>query len=373
MLHRLTPHEFANIPLRKLPMFIPAEFIDQMPPETQPMLQEMLLRKETQRISDQVNDANAYGTAVSNAIEMAYLPRADDNLAVLGPMTKKLRGTLKELNKTEDFDVRELTKQINEISHLVTSARDELVARQRAIALLRKQIGPSLSAPNYKRFRDAIAALERSSSPLEKVLRRFIKLRMAVAIHEMSDLRKRLKHEAYNQRQIFNEIKQLKKKLDRHGNMLHRAISLNHAQIEKLQQQLHELVAKQKLSEVLIPEDDLLRWLDTLIDASLEPQSAAILSTQLSKARTLLFALLTQYCHQQENAAQQIAKLPFAQIDPAQAISYTLLSEKFLLNYFSQRKMENNPWIASSTLNKQNDIDSLLDDLLKELRRNRKK
>ncbi|MDX1335079.1 MAG: hypothetical protein R3312_04790, partial [Gammaproteobacteria bacterium] len=78
------------------------------------------------------------------------------------------------------------------------------------------------------------------------------------------------------------------------------------------------------------------------------------------------------YCAQQEASAMQIARNPFLQIDAKQAIKYMLMSEQFILDYFSKKKSKNAAWISDAAQVKMEDLEKLEKDILTELKRSSK-
>ena len=65
----------------------------------------------------------------------------------------------------------------------------------------------------------------------------------------------------------------------------------------------------------------------------------------------------------------QIARNPFLQVDAKQAIRFMLMSEQFILDYFSKKRNENTAWISDVAQVKIEDLDLLERDILAELKR----
>ena len=131
-------------------------------------------------------------------------------------------------------------------------------------------------------------------------------------------------------------------------------------------------MTEQKSKEIAISENDLTLWLDTIVDVSLHPFTREKSRKVVSDARVALYNLLNKYCMSQEGGAKQIARNPFLQIDAKQAIRFMLMSEQFILDYFSKKRNENTAWISDVAQVKMEDLDGLEKDLLDELKKSSK-
>ena len=135
------------------------------------------------------------------------------------------------------------------------------------------------------------------------------------------------------------------------------------------QQRIYDLVNEIKASEIVISESDLILWLDAIVEASLNDASRNRVIKSLRQARISLFYLLNKFCASQEASAIQIAKNPFIQVDPEKAIKFVLMSETFILNYFTKKKNTATAWLSGAAESKMVELDQLQKDILSELRK----
>jgi len=80
--------------------------------------------------------------------------------------------------------------------------------------------------------------------------------------------------------------------------------------------------------------------------------------------------LLNAFCEQQEAAAKKIARNPFVQADPKQAIEYMLISERFILDYFAKKRAEVIEWLGNAADNRLQTLEGLEANLGIEMKRN---
>lgn len=136
-----------------------------------------------------------------------------------------------------------------------------------------------------------------------------------------------------------------------------------------VQNRIQELINDINQKETVISENDLILWLDTIADASLNERSQARATKSLRTARISLYYLLNRFCKGQEVSAIQIAQNPFIQVAPEQEIRYMLMSEQFILDYFTKKKNDKTAWLSGAAENKIAELNNLQKEILAELKR----
>lgn len=106
-----------------------------------------------------------------------------------------------------------------------------------------------------------------------------------------------------------------------------------------------------------------------IVEASLNEESKVRVVKSLRQARISLYYLLNKFCAAQEASALQIAQNPFIQVNPEKAIKFVLMSEQFILNYFTKKKNTATAWLSGAAENKIAELDQLQKDILVELRK----
>jgi hypothetical protein len=222
-----------------------------------------------------------------------------------------------------------------------------------------------------KQFDFAGERLRNSHEDVERLLAEYFLLRLMIINREMQEKNRqanRLEEEAEH---IQHDIDMLREELERSQTLWKRAVQRGKAnrEAEDIQRRIGQLVAEQKAREIAINENDLTLWLDTIVDVSLHPFTRQQSRRVVAEARVALYNLLNKYCMNQEGSAMQIARNPFLQVDAKQAIRFMLMSEQFILDYFSKKRNENTAWISDVAQVKIEDLDLLERDILAELKR----
>ncbi|MDZ7786980.1 MAG: hypothetical protein U5K73_02240 [Halofilum sp. (in: g-proteobacteria)] len=172
-------------------------------------------------------------------------------------------------------------------------------------------------------------------------------------------------------RELDEKIEIVEEKLRRPRQLLRRLISPRVARQEReyLLQRLDTLIRRRDSVETFVSEDDLMHWLDVLVNASLHvPQDQWRQRAQ--RTRLLLYRLMNVYCLQQEMAAHQVAVRATPGVNAKEAIGYYLKSERFILSYFARKRQEVTLWLSGAADEKLGRLDQVRDAILADYRRN---
>jgi uncharacterized coiled-coil protein SlyX len=174
-------------------------------------------------------------------------------------------------------------------------------------------------------------------------------------------------------RQIQERIDTLHEKLEKSQGTWRRKLQPGAArrERERLQARIHELTQELKNRETVIAERDMTPWLDSVVDASLFASSNEA-ERVLRDGRLQLFHLLNHFCTQQEAAARQVAQNPFLQLDAQQTIEFLMVSERFIVQYFSRKRSDLTRWVGGEAKRKLGELDKVQSGILNEYRRHKK-
>lgn len=205
---------------------------------------------------------------------------------------------------------------------------------------------------------------------LQSALGRFQLLEMDIAHGDMQVTHSRCEIQAARVRELDEQIQVVRTKLDEQNRLTRRILrpALARHQREVLTERLESLLRQRDGAETPVSEDDLLRWLDVLTDASLfVPQDRWRQKAQ--RTRLLLYRLMNVYCLQQETSAQQIASNPMSRVNAKEAIVYYLQSEQFILQYFARKRHEVTLWLSGAAQDKLDTLNRVRDAILADYRR----
>ena len=374
---KLTPHELARLDINKLPAHIPPEKLRGAPQKNREVLHDLMVELEAKRTHEHVEDLHYFGKEIAIAFQKAESARAPAKGAMIGERLKELASQLHawRKSKTEESsqtNLEKLHEQIDEVGENVSELRDQVADYNQAEYILANKASKAGAARS--RIADAIVRLREKTSPAKCRLSQYYSLRLSICYQEMKDLRGLIEKSFAQQTELEVQINSLREELESKQTIWRKALRKYRStdDFAEIQNQITCLVAEQRAVEVIVPEERLQRWLDAIVDASLDTTSNTLSKNLLPVTRSLLYWLLTQYCQQQEKSAKQIARNPFVQVNAEEAIQFLLLSEQFLLDYFMRRRSENPFWFSSAVEERRDALDGMLNDLMRELKHNLK-
>ncbi len=366
MVRTLSTEQLAKLPVEKLPESVPDIIYTIGTPEKNAILEDLLIKRDSERMHRQVNDRETYGKDVADAF---YLAESNELPPLVIEFTREVQSLSEMITaKTGDTDGK-ITEKTAGLKLLLSrlNASPVLTAEQ---VLMRVRADKRLAVCE-KRMARALRRLEDKLAPASLALARYQELRVKLAHGEMAALRKRFKKEAAQQEILQEEIDQLNLQLQEGSKFLARALGKYHSSghYAETQEQIKQLIARKRMTEVLIDDQDLVDWLDAIVDASL----ADVQQQGVHASRMLLLSLLELYCRQQEESALQIAQNPFSQIDPKKAINFILASEQFILDYFAKKQEQSASLFRTTATNRRERLGVIMEGLVRELKRNLRK
>jgi hypothetical protein len=373
MIETMSADELAQLPPEKLPEKIPVDLVDEAPIYSRGALESLILASNSYHLQRRMELQERYGEEVMDAMDRSKTMLNTATLRVFKNKLDDMQKVRKRWHETRDKDKRDLLiKSIKNMQGQVLDVRAENARLTQAIRLL-NETRPIL-ATDTQILEENISQLKKGSEYIERRLAEFFLLRLEALNTEMQQRYKEILSFEEDAAILDHEIESLREKLERSQNVWKRTFKRDQAnhEMEELQTLISTLVAERQNKEGAISENNLTIWLDTIVDASVHPFTRDKVQKVMGVARRALFYLLSKYCAQQEQSAMQIARNPFLQIDAKQAIKYMLMSEEFILDYFTKKKSKNAAWISDAAQVKMEDLDQLEKDILGELKRSSK-
>ena len=372
LLHELTPTQIRQLPVEKLPDRIPEDIVAQAPFPVRGAVEALILEANAYHLSLRGRLQQALGEEGMAALDQAHHAGDTANVRIF-------RSKLIELHQARQRQVRDggepdlvpFAAQIKRLGDLLIDVRSEQVATRRLRRHL-KTVLPAEAALRKPILR-ALEKLEQADAGMERLLGHFYALRLQLARQEMLGKRRQMEAMAEKRAQLLTRLEALQQEraVLVPKNALSRLLQRrrNDQARHAVEERILGCVTALKMTEVAVLEDDLMAWLDAVVDASLHPHTRERLRVLLTKARAMLFILLNAYCQSQEEGARQIAANPFIQVEPGQAIQYLIKSEEFILRYFARKREQASAWMSRAAENRMGELDALEQQLIQELRR----
>jgi len=370
LLQKLPPGRITKFPIEKLPNNIPADISEKIPMASRSAVDELIMTANSFHLKRRMRDQESYGTDVVKALDKAKTSTGSAKLRVfknkilllVEMLQSARRGTKKVGNDT-------FVKHIMSINNLLIDVRSETISLHESIAIIQK--AKPTNDDDKNRFDASFLTLKKEATSVGKILCEYYILRLKVlarAIHQKRKLiETREEATQIKQQELDNLQAGLKEAQTLWNRTMRRKKTIDDTR--ESQHRIYALVNEIKASEVVIAESDLTLWLDAIVEASLNEDSKQRTAKSLRQARISLFYLLNKFCASQEASAIQIAKNPFIQVDPEKAIKFVLMSETFILNYFTKKKNTATAWLSGAAENKMAELDKLQKDILTELKR----
>jgi len=370
LLQTLSPGRISELPIEKLPNNIPADISEKVPMASRSAVDDLIMEANSFHLRLRMRDADTYGDRIVAALDKAKTTSGSANLRVFKNKILLLVDILQSVQRgTKKVSNDTFVTHINAINSLLIDVRSETISLHESLACLEK--ANPINEDDTKRFNNSILLIRKSTTSVSKILSEYYILRLKVLARAI--------HHKRNQIESYEEIVQTKQldldtlraDLEETQSLWKRTMKRKQTKDEtkEIQQRIYDLVNEIKSSEVVISENDLILWLDAIVEASLNEESKVRVVKSLRQARISLYYLLNKFCAAQEASALQIAQNPFIQVNPEKAIKFVLMSEQFILNYFTKKKNTATAWLSGAAENKIAELDQLQKDILVELRK----
>ncbi|MEM7304568.1 MAG: hypothetical protein AAF372_03455 [Pseudomonadota bacterium] len=370
IIQTMSPAEIAKLPLDILPSHIPSDIADQAPPGVRGVVEDLLLSLNTFHLKKRLADVENYGEDIAGAMDRAKTSCASNSLRVFKNKILTLIDTL-QASKQDAKPVTEdtIVNQVVSINNLLIDVRSESQSMENTLSVLESVL--PITDHDKKRFDSLISRVSKAIGVTENTLSEYYILRLKLLAKIMLDKRKFIESNEEILRQFNERLALLKEDLEKTKSIWKRTVQRKATleEEELIQKMIEDQINEINQKEIVISENDLILWLDTIVDATLSRKSQERAAKSLRSSRISLYYLLNRFCLAQEQSAIQIAQNPYIQVDPEQAIRYVFLSEEFILNYFTKRKNDKTAWLSGAAESKLAELDVLQKDILTELKR----
>lgn len=370
LLQTLPPSRISELPIEQLPNNIPADISEKVPIASRSAVDDLIMEANSFHLKRRMRDQETYGDNVVAALDKAKTTSGSANLRVfknkilllIDMLQKAQKGTKKVANET-------FVKHIGAINNLLIDVRSETIQLHESLAIL-DNVKPA-NDDDKERIKYSTGLLRKQTTIVGKILSEYYILRLKVLARAIHQKRKLIETRDATTKEKQQKLDILREQLNEAQTLWKRTMKRKQTKDEtkEIQQEIYELINEIKASEIVIAENDLIIWLDAIVEATLNEESKKRVSNSLRQARISLYYLLNKFCASQEASALQIAQNPFIQVDPEKAIKFVLMSEQFILNYFTKKKNTATSWLSGTAETKLAELDQLQKDILIELRR----
>ncbi|MDX1608611.1 MAG: hypothetical protein R3225_00635 [Halofilum sp. (in: g-proteobacteria)] len=368
MLQSMTPEQLRQLPAESLPDDIPLDLIEEAPPELRELLEDLSFSVSSRQLSEWDHDLKTFGREVASAIEYAGQHRPRSAAEAFDSAVEELSAQWRQQRREDNLDEVAFARRLERLGS-VRELQDEAGRLGRAVSTIDAAIAEQ---GENERIRQAREQLMQDFRRIERSLASYHALSIDLVRREMHRKRNEIEAHAFEDEQLQKRLEVLNQRLQKSQSLLRRSLrpGVARQERERLETRIRELLKEREEREWVIDENDMTRWFDSVVDANLyldENKHAQ----SLRDARMQLFKLLNLFCQQQEDAAQQVARNPFLQLDPQQAIEFLLISERFIVGYFAQKRKDLTRWLGGAAEQKLRELDDVQANILSEYKKHR--
>jgi hypothetical protein len=364
----LPPEKISELKRQGLPTSLPSRAYDTLPPASRAAV-EQLLRDNDSSYLDRQHSEDELTTALNQA-------KISEDITKIRLFKEKLRNLVQMLSRSGTDSILlhndQIEINIEYINRLLIDVRGESSSVLKVIKRLEDM--HEVRDKERSRLNKTIGRLRLQSKRTIRLLGEFYLLRFKRSEHAIQTKIAQLKTQDRETTDVTGEFNTLRKRLEASQAMWHRIIGGEYTQrdYQDLKTRMTAVVDEINVNRVILTEDDLIKWLDAIVDANLNPYSKPRASKSTQQARIALHQLLIEYCTQKEQSAIQIAQAPFLEDNPIKAIDFLLTSEQLVLDYFANRKKDATSWISDTAKKKLKELRRTRRSTLAELRRTSK-
>ncbi len=358
-------HELVELPVERLPDSIPAEMIRNTAQPLRGVLEKMAFDLGVRELREQQLFEQMFGATAARAIDLAHDNEAEIARQLLRQKIQDLAPTLASWRqkKMTNYAMGQALVPLRESVTQIHSLRSRLARATLVLADCQKN-----PAQFAEKLQLNMTLLNQQAREIDAALGDFHRLQLEVVAAEMHEKHQQINASDNNKKELFEQLQALEELIRRPVSLANKLMPwVNRKQVEENKERLSELHQRILSEDWVMSETQLMRWLDVLVDANLY---AAEQTQSLDSAREDMYFLLTSFCEQQEAAARNVARNPFVQADPQQAIQFMLMSERMILDYFARKRAEVNEWLGSAASERLQSLDDLEKELIHEMRQN---
>lgn len=367
-LRSATPESIAQLPVTRLPEELPSSIYDEVRGAAREALEGLVFEASSYQLNERMRQESVLGAEVVEGLKLAQRLQASSTLLAF---VDELNTVQSELSRAKTSmtvaEFKALTQRVSRMDSLLGALKEESsqIYRARDAVVARLANGTDetgeLSAARKR--------LDAQHERIDKVVSHYFYLRLLIIGKEMSRVRRKAEQLDQTAEEIQFRIDRAREQLEAFNNRpLQRAQPRVRERMQTLREEINRLLEEKDRHQVLISENDLTGWLDALVDAYVSPKVRDRISKYGRETRLVLYSLLDRYCGAQEEAARQVARNPFSQVDPKKTIRFLLQSEQFVLDYFAQKKSNLTAWLGGAAQRRIELLGDLEAEMLNELR-----
>lgn len=348
MLETLSLEDLRQLPAGKLPREVPAEMLRGIDGERREILDDLLFEANSHHVSERLALETIFGPDLIPALDQAkILPEKAVKDSLQRHIESFTELASRWLENQDQYSKEAIDRAILDLDADIKRAFAEKLNLRNYQAMLRD--GFHLAGEYQDDFKEALKSMEAQEAAFDDWVARYYDARLSLVSYALNDAYQNVEAKNKRLKTIHWEVSEIKKRIRSSSEAMGlKGSEANHNHfIQELHSELQMMEGMKPDFDVIIPEANLTKWLDVVIDAYLCPVESGVLVEPLQKAKDALFKLLLIYCEVQSNAAEQISEQEFSVLDKEKNIKYMLETERFIQKYFKNKDIDVKSWGVS--------------------------
>lgn len=348
MLETLSLEDLRQLPAGKLPREVPAEMLRGIDGERREILDDLLFEANSHHVSERLALETIFGPDLIPALDQAkILPEKAVKDSLQRHIESFTELASRWLENQDQYSKEAIDRAILDLDADIKRAFAEKLNLRNYQAMLRD--GFHLAGEYQDDFKEALKSMEAQEAAFDDWVARYYDARLSLVSYALNDAYQDVEAKNKRLKTIHWEVSEIKKRIRSSSEAMGlKGSEANHNHfIQELHSELQMMEGMKPDFDVIIPEANLTKWLDVVIDAYLCPVESGVLVEPLQKAKDALFKLLLIYCEVQSNAAEQISEQEFSVLDKEKNIKYMLETERFIQKYFKNKDIDVKSWGVS--------------------------
>lgn len=371
ILHQMPQDKINKIDVRYVPEVLPDDFIDNFAIEKKAAIEQLLFDTNAYYVARRQVLIERFGETVPQGMQLASQPTSDVYSLKLKQLLKLMLESYNK-NKEENHKKQQTIYEswFDKAEVIMQQIDERLGEYSKAIYALKSQLK---NAEEFlARFRIAIHKLESKIDSIENIRGLYFYVKLVMMSNIMLKLRNSFADLDAKSRVMQMQIDVAREELKNFQSKGRLSAEEKERQLQ-LEAQISNHIEEMKNYEVIVSEQELLSWLNIIVEASINKTASIKGKQAIRSSRLTLFSLLQRYCELQELAAKQVARNPFTQADPKKTIQFLMQSEEFVLEFFARKKSSLSAWLGGAAEEKIKSLEKMESELLVEMKQNTKK
>ena len=353
LVETLPPEKLARIPVESVPDSIPLDLLKKAPADTTQVLEDLIFSHQRFLMNSHQTMRRQLGEKAAKAYDLAMQRSSTGAVSELGRELQKFRRSKKGRPVVKAISTaRALLDELGGLSGIAQRVRANYHKLIEARQYLREYEADGGAIANM--ISTADTRLARHARQHREVLGRYYTERLALCDQLMKAYRGRLEKHATSRSSLLDRLNQLYQELEvAQATGRGRGPLMESGYARDLRVSIRDVSRQLQIHDVPVGEDELVAWMDIIVDFGLHPHPAPAWQQLYVRAEENLSYLLQRY---RESQVVALKRMPKKRAKPDKIVDYLVRSRDFVTGYFKRKQLEKTLFPCVSAAGRQNGL-----------------